>query len=91
MSKASCEIILPRCSLVFVSWDLIISLTFSWWSSNFSLTVVLIVSIKPSLFSSVAGVVSVAAVACRILNEIFSVIFNLLFNCFEPTILIYKH
>ena len=69
MSKTSCEI-LPRCSLVFVSWDLIISLTFSWWSSNSSLTVVLIVSIKPSLFSSVAGVVSVAAVACRILNEI---------------------
>ena len=38
MSTTSCEI-LSRCSLVFVSWDLIISLTFSWWSSNSSLTI----------------------------------------------------
>ena len=85
ISTTSCEI-LSRRSLVFVSWDLIISLTFSWWSSNSSLTIFLIVSSKSSLFSSVAGVVGVAAAACRVLNEIFGVAFNLLFNCYEPTI-----
>ena len=35
-STTSCEI-LSRRSFVFVSWDLIISLTLSWWSSNSSL------------------------------------------------------
>ena len=41
-STTSCEI-LPRCSLIFVSWDLIISLTFSLRSSNSSLKIFLIV------------------------------------------------
>ena len=78
-SATSCEI-LSRRSLVFVSWDLIILLIFSWWSCNSSLTIFLIVSIKSSLFSSVAGVVGVAAAVCWVLNEIFGVVFDLLFN-----------
>ena len=51
MLKNSCEI-LSRRSLVFVSWDLTILLIFSWWFSNSSLQIFLIVFIKPSLFSS---------------------------------------
>ena len=75
MSTTFCEM-LSRRSLVLVSWDLMIFLTFSWWSSNSSLTIFLIVSIKPSLVSSVAGVVGVVAAACRALNEIFGLKFT---------------
>ena len=89
MSTTSCGI-WSRSSLVFVSWDLIISLFFSWWLSNSFVTFVLIFSITPSLFSSVAGVAGVPAAACWVLIEIFDVAFNLIFNYFELTILIYK-
>ena len=75
MSTTFCKM-LSRRSLVLVSWDLMIFLTFSWWSSNSSLTIFLIVSIKPSLVSSVAGVVGVVAAACRALNEIFGLKFT---------------
>ena len=90
MSTTSFEI-LWRHSLVFVSSDLIISLTFSRWSSNSSRTIFLIIMIRTSLFSSVAGVIGVAAAACRVLNEIFGVVLAYyLINCFEPTIIICK-
>ena len=89
ISTTSCEI-LSRRSLVFISWDLIISLTFSWWSSTSSLTIFRIASSKSSLFPLVAGVVGVAAAACWVLNEIFGVVFNLSFNCLNQPYLIYK-
>ena len=56
MSATFCEI-MSRCSLVSVSWDLINSLSFSWWSSNSSLTIFFIVSSKSSMFSSIVGVI----------------------------------
>ena len=88
-STTSCGI-WSRSSLVFVSWDLIINLFFSWWSSNSFVTFFFIFSIKSSLFSSVVRVAGVPAAACWVITEIFGVAFNLIFNYFEPTMLIYK-